>query len=113
MSFSIRRIFAAVGLLITALQTVPSLAETILPDANTSLTASPASLTFGIWQIGTLPLAEHSVSITSAGPAKGVAVTGSPGDCGWLSLSGGSGSTPYKASVSVKIGGLVAGNFSC
>jgi uncharacterized protein (TIGR03437 family) len=110
---SIRRSLVVACLLISALQTLPSLAQTILPDATTSLTASAASLTFGTWQIGTPAPADQSVSITSTNPAQGVAVTGSPGDCTWLNLSGGSGSTPYKASVSVKIAGLAAGNFSC
>src|SRR4051794_28749508 len=109
-----QRSLAASGLLLFTLQTFPAFADTILPDADKpNLNASPASLSFGTWQIGSRPPADQSINITSTGPGKGVAVTGNPGDCNWLGLNGGSGDTPFKASVSVKTAGIATGKLSC
>ena len=113
MSFSITRGFAAAAFVIFALQTVLVLAQTIPDAALTNIIASPASLTYGTWQIGAPPPPALVVTITSVDPTKVVAVTGSPGDCAWLSLSGGSGDTPYVATVPVNTAGLAAGNYSC
>jgi uncharacterized protein (TIGR03437 family) len=112
-AFRIRRNFPAIGLLVFAIQAVPSFAATIPPDDKTSLSASPRSLSFGTWQIGSKPPADQSISISSTGPDKGLAVIGKPGDCTWLSLTGANGTTPYKANVSVKTAGMAAGNLSC
>ncbi|HEY6272572.1 MAG TPA: hypothetical protein VIX19_11345 [Terriglobales bacterium] len=81
--------------------------------AGTSITASPSTLSFN-YQLGGVAPSAQQISVTSANPSSGVSVTGSLGSaCGWLNLSGASGSTSYNASASVNTAGLTAGIYSC
>jgi len=81
--------------------------------APTTITASPSTLSF-TYQIGQSAPAPQTISVGSPNPASGVAVTSSLGSgCGWLSLSSGSGNTPFKANAGVNTAGLTAGPYSC
>jgi uncharacterized protein (TIGR03437 family) len=76
------------------------------------IVASPSTLSFN-YQIGGASPTPQSVLLTT-NPMNGVMVASSlGGGCNWLTLSGGSGTTPYMAMASVNSTGLIAGPYSC
>ena len=74
---------------------------TITAAAPTTLSASPANLSFGSYIVGGTPPGAQNISLSSTSPASGLAFTSTLGsDCAWLTLSPTAGSTPATLNAS-------------
>jgi uncharacterized protein (TIGR03437 family) len=87
---------------------------TIAPPAPPTLSASPASLSFGSYIVGGTAPAAQNISLSSSSPASGLAFSSTLGsDCAWLTLSPTAGSTPVAVTASVDPSKATIGNHSC
>ena len=94
----------------------PTTAALVIDQATvnpTTISALPSTLTFD-YQTGASTPAAKGITVSSANPANGVAITSSTsGDCGWMTLNPASGNTPLTTSVGVNTAGIGVGTHIC
>lgn len=95
----------------------PSPTVTATLDVNSTaptLSSSVVNLSFGSFTPGGSPPASQNLMLTSTNPSSGLAYTSSVNsDCGWLTLSPATGSTPASITASVNTANVPPGFHSC